>query len=246
MDQPAKSDKIVAHAVSLFEKEEPRALINLVPAVVAEAFEAGYNKRPDLFGMDERILRKKLAEHNRPPSVTENRLRMAFWQEYERAQALNLPAMQIANVVSGVCSKKFFYDQYLKQPENVAWILCIPAAYEITIQETLQFGLEKLRDMLELPFVDSTGRPNVKLMELQAKIVELVHIRAKGAVVQRNLNINASTQEMKKVIESDNMEDLNKRLKELERIEQKSLSQGNDKETFLVENEIVPPHPMGG
>lgn len=226
------------HAVSLLDKSDPRSLVRLLPPAVATALESAYEIDPALFGMDERVLLVNLRAKKQTPTITDNRLRLKFWNEYDRVQASGLSDMNMTNVVSGICSRQFFYDHYLKAPEHVAWMLCIPASYEVVLEEGLQFGLEQMREILALPNEDGKGKQNIKLMELKAKITEMIHVRVKGAVVQKNLNINASPGQATKMAENLTMEEMERRMAEVEKRKKAAINGGGSER--VVEAEIVP------
>jgi hypothetical protein len=231
------------HAVSLLDRSDPQALINILPPALQTALESAYESDPALFGMDERTLYKHLSGMSRRPTITDNRLRLKFWNEYDRAQSVgNGKEMNITAILSGICSRPFFYDHYLSKPENVAWMLCIPASYEVVMEESLQFGLEQMRDILALP-IEKDGKINTKLAELKAKITDMLHTRIKGAVVQKNLNINATPSQVQQAGEELTMEDIQRRLKEIEKKKAQAMNGGagfNGSER-VVEAEIVGP-----
>ena len=134
----------------LWNRCEPRSLVNLVPPVTAECFIRASVERTDLFGHDERTLLKLLKDEKAHPTPTDNRLRVSFWMEYERAQ-MNNTGMEMLSVFSGVCTKPYFYHTYLLCPHKVAWLVCQPSSYEKYADEAINFGLEQLRDVLEIP-----------------------------------------------------------------------------------------------
>lgn len=216
-------------AIDLWNRADDRALINLVPGAVSQALLTAASSRPELFGQDEQWLRKKLREENETPNATDNRLRIMFWLEYDQAQAQNRK-MNIGAVTAGVCSTQFFYQRYLLVPSKVAWLSTPPVTYVVFAQEALAFGLDQLREILELPTVGPSGRPDIKLGELKAKIVAMLDQRVKGAVTQRvenrNMNLNVSTTDaaVAHKVAAESMEDLDRRLKELIRRERKALN----------------------
>lgn len=222
MNLPALPDKEPS-SVELWNKDDPRSVISLVSPRVAEAMIAASVARPDLFALDERSLYKKLGSEHQKISPTDNRLRVRFWDEYERAQANSQKKFRMENVYAGVCTHGYFFERYLKSNERVAWLLTPPASYVVRAEEALGFGLERMRDILELPIEGDDGKINVKLAELQAKIVAMLDIRVKGAVVQRvenknmNLNVATSDQGVAKALVGQSMGDIEKRLKELEK-----------------------------
>ncbi len=227
-------------AVDLWNRTEERALINLVPGAVGRDLMKAAEARPEFFGQDDRTLYKLLRENGQQPNATDNRLRISFWMEYDRAQT-ERRQMDMSAVVSGVCSKQYFYERYLTAPAKAAWLVTPPSNYVVVAQEALTFGLEELRDILELSHVLPNGRVDTKLAELKAKIVAMLDQRVKGAVTQRieqkNMNLNVTTTDaaVAHKVASENMEDLEKRLKELERRERRALNLPESSEPIDIE-----------
>lgn len=207
-----------ASEISLLDDSNPRAVVNLVPNSVKEAIGDHSFEKPDLFGRDESELYKLLRENNKSPTPTDNRLRIKFWDEYDRCQASGTARMVMANVTAGVCSKEFFYKNYLMRAEKVAWLMCPPTGYMTKATEALEFGIEQLRDILEQPHVN-LGRVDTKLGELKTKIVMMLDTRVKGAPMQRsmNLNVNTSDKAVAHAATASSEEELMRQLKELDR-----------------------------
>lgn len=201
-----------------FNRAEERAIINLVPRALQDAFLTAHRAKPHLFGEDEEDLYKLLKADGKLPTVTDNRLRVKFWHEYDAAQESGRK-MNIGAVVSRVCSLEYLYSRYLQMPEKVAWLLTMPVAYENMMEEMLQFSTNQMRRILQMDDMLG-GKPNVKLLELKAKIHFAVEMRQKGAVVQKNLNLNASVSADRKMIadmgQADSMDSIESRLKDLE------------------------------
>ena len=235
MTLPANPDAPDTRDVDLFNRAEPRALINLVPGAVADAFLETSQKRTDLLGLDEKTLYRTLRQEECTPTPTDNRLRLKFWDEYDRAQATQT-GMDMISVFAGICTKDYFYGRYLKAPEKVAWLLNPPASYTIKMEEALSYGVDQLREILDMPLVNSQGRFDVKLAELKAKIVAMLDVRVKGAVVQKventnknmSLNVQTSDRALAEKLVGASMSDLEKRLKELERRERRALNLPED------------------
>lgn len=208
--------------MDVWTRSDPRSVINLVPPAVGEAMLLAAKAKPDLFGVDERTLWNTLRLSNKCPSPTDNRLRLKFWDEYDRAQA-ELKNIIISNVTPGVCSREYFTQNYLASPEKVAWLLCPPASYVVKMEEALAFGIEQLRDILELPTTSPSGRVDTKLAELKAKIVAMMDIRVKGAITQKieqksmNINVQTSDKQVANRALQGSMEDIEKRLRELKK-----------------------------
>ncbi len=206
-----------------FDRTEPAALINKVPTTFAAAMIKAHQASPELFGLDERALFQRLRQNNLTPSPTDNQVRLAFWMEVNRAFAEGTDVEPV-RVYGGICSKQFFYAHYLTAPNRVAWLLTPVVEYETKMREALDFSLDRLRSYLEID-ANPGGRPNVKLMELQAKIFAMIDMRLKGGHTQRtenkNLSIAVSTsdKQVAQAVSNMSMDALEKRLKELDRRE---------------------------
>lgn len=208
---PAHLDPTSEHREIDLWSDSDRSILNLVPTKISEKISLAREAKPELFERDERELRKEVL-----PTPTDNRLRLAFWNEYNRAQSES-NAMKMNAVYAGVCSAQYFHDSYLQRPEHVAWLLCPPAAYQTIMEEALMFGIDQLRDILEMSVVAKNGQINVKLGELKAKIVAMLDLRVKGAVMTKNVNLNLNAEgNVKKAVESNSMEDVDRRIAELE------------------------------
>lgn len=205
--------------------EDPRSILNLVPNSMKEAYIKAYAARPELFCLDERSLYLKLRSERRGPNATDNRLRLALWLEYDRAQG-GLSKIQHSYIYGGICSLSFFNTFYLVVPERVAWLFTRPASYVVVTEEALQFGIEQLREILEMPNMMEVGHGkkkkevlNVRLIELKAKIVGMLDIRVKGAPLQRvhQITENRGLKQIENLSRENSMEEIQHRIKLLER-----------------------------
>lgn len=217
MPGPAQSE------ISLFDRSDERSVVRLVPLAVSNYFEDHIAARPDLFAVDERDLYQTLRKEQKQPTPTDNRLRLKFWDEYDRCQSMGKGSMQMASVIAGICSKQFFYDRYLKTAEKVAWLLCPPTGYLTKAEEALEFGIEQIRDILDQPHVVG-GKVDTKLGDLKAKIVMMLDVRVKGAVMTKNvnMNLNATTKQVANAATAVSAEDLMRQLKDIEALNRKA------------------------
>jgi hypothetical protein len=206
---------------SVSDKDDKNAVINLVPVPLAKAIDEALFTTGELFHKDERVLWKELRSREQTPTPMDNRLRLKFWVEYDRCLATGSRQMIMANVVGGICSRELFYYHYLKYPHKVAWLVCPPTDYMTKASEALEFGLEQMRDILDMPHA-TAGKLDAKLAEIKLKIIALLDARVRGAVVQKTLNVNASVGDVKRVAEANSVEELEKQLKELRRRDQLS------------------------
>ena len=196
-----------------FDRTSDDALINLVPPPVASAMMDAHKKAPHLFGMDERDLFQKLRSEGLTPSPTSNRMRLAFWMEVDRCRSEGC-SFETSRVYGGICSKQFFYGIYLSSAASVAWLLTPVIDYETKMREALDFGMDRMRAILE-----KDPGTNIKLMELQAKLVTMFDLRLKGGHTQRTesktLNITVSDKKAAHTVEDMSIEKLEKKIREL-------------------------------
>src|SRR4051812_5211064 len=112
--------------VDLLTRENPRAVINLVSDQTQAKIFVAVKERPEFFRLDEHALKKEAR-----PTPTHNRLRLAFWTEFNKVQDTGAERMTMANVYAGVCTRQYFEHYFLNEARNVAWMLCPPASYII-------------------------------------------------------------------------------------------------------------------
>lgn len=204
-----------------FRRDDPRSIINIVPQGFADALLSAYRAHPEWFGRDEKGLYHDLKSAKALPNATDNRIRMKFWMEYEVAQSEGRH-MNLSTVAAGLCSYQYFHSHYIIDPSKMAWLMVPPASYEAVVTEALHVGLEHLRGVLAVdPVNHETGKVDVKLAELQAKIVGMLDMRAKGAIPQKIMNLHANlkgtSKELLEITEERSMEALEKRLQDIER-----------------------------
>jgi hypothetical protein len=224
--------------IEIWDRTNPRSVLNLVTPVIADSILQASRAKPELFLMDEQTLRKVLSCNDITP--TDSRLRMKFWNEYERAQS-DGNSMGVAYIISGVCTKPYFYDRYLRSPVKVAWMMCPPANYIVMAEEALSFGLSRMRDILEMDDTDAKGKPNVKLLELKVKITAMLDARVKGSVIQQSVQVQYDAGHIKQAIGLETMEELDKRIKQLEGADRRSAQQiaANSRPIVRAPGEII-------
>lgn len=213
--------------------------LSLLPEGPRTIIENTMKDRTALFGIDEHTLMQTLRKIKAVPNPTDHRLRLAFWNEYnlacEEGRQINPPSLY-----SGVCSSQVYYDNYLRSPERVAWLLCPPAKYEKILDESLAYGLEQLREILALPLMDEKGKINVSLASLKARIWTQLDERKHGTAVQRSLSISvggrtdaALDNKTQEAILGTSMEEIQRRLKLLDKRDRMKV-------TEIIEDKTVP------
>lgn len=195
------------YELSSKDKSDPDSLISRLPSLLALKLGAVPN---EVLEMSDDELRK-LAK----VSVDVERLRIALWQEYERANRTNT-SMQIGNIFSGLCPREAFLNRIIQNSYTMAYMCRPPLNIAIAIEEALLLSIEQMRSILLHPHVDERGRFDGKAASLKLQLYKELHARAKGMVVQKveqknlHLHADADTPLPKSV------DEINKRLAELE------------------------------
>lgn len=142
-----------------------------------------------------------------------NRYRLAFWQEYERAQT-QVERMDLSRISMTMGVPSAYLRKQLQNPQKLAWIICPPASYSTFLEETLSFGLKRLRnDILTLPIFDSDGRVDTAAAKLILQAVAFVDMRRHGGIVQKNIHV---VQDAKAVKAELSLREIEDRIRELE------------------------------
>lgn len=201
-------------------KGERANVYDLLPQYVQEAI--------DTIPEDYRLLEERELRKTLKPNASVQALRNSFWVEYARCID-NRSKLSISKIISGICNIEYFSQVVLKHPMMVEWMMRPPVSYNRAMEESLHFGVERLREILELPIsytkVDSNGFERViidhKAADLILKAFTIVDTRVKGSVVQRqqNLNVSGTMSELKTVMESASMDDIKRKVWELKRRE---------------------------
>jgi hypothetical protein len=213
--------------VSLFDADNPLSVVNMVEEAVAKAI---MGIPPRYLKMTETQLRKEVK-----PDEVLCRLKLSFWDEYQRAQD-GKRKIHVTKLIAGTgCTKERFYDVVLRDPEQVAWVVTPPVDHMIQLRELLELGLSRQREMLMLPFVfketkvdqqgnvKKTRRIDARVMSQINQAVNTLLDRVHGAVMQKvavqqqslNVNVNKSVEQAFDTASLEQLEDMEKTLDRL-------------------------------
>jgi hypothetical protein len=176
----------------IVEKDNPRSLINIAPTGVAKLLE-------ELDSSWIEMSEKQLKQHV-PDDPQLNRLRIAFWKEYDAAQSQLRPMMWAHNSAM------------------LAYILCPPVSYDVFLEEALSFGMTRIREILNLPLHDENGKVNAKVGELILKAAAFLDLRTHGGFLQKSVHaeVGMGVGSIKKLADQLSIEEINKKIAELE------------------------------
>lgn len=188
----------------------------LLPAHITEAI----SKIPhELLEMDEHDLQKLVN-----PSLSLDRLRLAFWVEYDLAQS-QTRHMHVPSIYRGAMNRTYFQQVVLKKPEILAYVICPPADYMLSLKAMLYRTIKQLEKLTEANLIDEkTGEIKLGLARLVIDAHKALDLKVYGAAIQK---IESKVMTVTATVDSlSKDEDVEKRLSELREKAQK-ISQGN-------------------
>lgn len=203
------------------DESNPRSVISLTSSnpTLQNAIKRLLLESPDLLELDQTEIAQKVN-----PTFTLSRIRLSFWHEFENANTGNRK-MAMAKIIAGVCTETVFRKKVLNDNKKLAYILCPPKDYLITVKEALDAGLDNLRAIVSAKVVDDDGNLIHKSAETVLKAVALLDMRVKGAVVQRidqrSLNVNVHKDVSPRNSSSDMPRSMEEMDQQLEQIKQK-------------------------
>ncbi len=199
------------------------AVYELLPRTIRNALDKHLEIYPHLFVLDEVELKKELKAERQPISVTDNQIRFSFWMEYRRAINLPTPALNFTTIITDICSLDYFYTKYITMPYRMAWMLCKPASYDGKLGEAVSYGIDYMREILDMPAIKPDGTFDHKLAEMKIKVTVWLDQRLHGSIVQRseqkNLNVQLTSKDkdiIHQITGSKSETDLKNRIKQLE------------------------------
>lgn len=161
----------------IIDKENPRAIINIVPAATKRAIET----IPDAaWEMTEKELKEASGSNH-----TVDLIRISFWREYDRAQ-LAKKNIVISNVYGGVCGQQTWVQRIQANPLKLAYVLTPPTDYTLKLEAALTLATDQILEILSLPNTRKDGSPDAILGGVKHKIWETLLDRVRGAVVTRS------------------------------------------------------------
>lgn len=188
-------------------------LVELLP----ESWRVRAEKVPEeLRNMESGELRKMLT-----PSSTLNRVRLAFWYEFDRVRYGSKKKFSIKRALGGLVSEMTLKRMFM-EPMKIAWILTPIASYDSMIQETMETAMSKLRECLDCEIVvvrDGRKQLDTKAAGILLRIYEMLDKRKMGDYEQRktvtmeNKTMNAAEIEQSG-IDIYTGDDVNERIKE--------------------------------
>ncbi len=169
-----------ALSFSVFEEDNPLSLINLIDSEkVKEALFRIKTECPVMFYADDAEIQAKAK-----PTRLVLSLKIAFWDEYERA-VQKRTSFRVSRWLTNLVDRKYFYDSILPNNMFMLYIITPPRNYELLQRQALDKSITELLAILDLPNEDADGKPNAAVINAKIKIHNLMELRVKGAIAQR-------------------------------------------------------------
>lgn len=163
------------HERTMFDKTNPRSLVSMLPdplmSRIRQAWES--DDRP-LFSLPEPRLRGELMRRGKPITVTDMKIRLQFWTEYDRTMQVQTPKtspFDVSRVIGHAITKEAFYD-YILDNSRIAWILCPIEDYRLALTEALRNATERLQE-----FVAGADLKDPRMVTLVRQIEKDLHER---------------------------------------------------------------------
>lgn len=180
--------KLDPRAAKFWGVEHPTSLLNLLSD--EEMIMAATNLPLSVVSQHEIMLERACPEGR--PSRQDRRVRIAFWEEYEKA-ASTLDPMDLELVVSGtgVLHWSAYKEGLLSDQTMLAWFLTPPANYRVQMKEAMELGLSRLVEIMQLPLTDPSGKIRADIGALILQAYKLVDLRNHGAIAQKIVQLTA-------------------------------------------------------
>lgn len=203
--------EIRAQEVVLLDETNPRSLVNIVPQTFKDAIINIAENFPHYLTETEVELQALVK-----PTELDDRMRVAFWHEYVRAQDAG-QNIKLMNVFSPFCTDKHFYTKITTNPGKIAWLICKPSEYMMSLEASLNHGKNTLDKIMKMDVFTPDGNLKIKEAGVFLKAYELLDNRVRGAVIQRieqkthSLHMHTKTPDMDGEALRDELEVLRKK-----------------------------------
>lgn len=211
-----------ALAGTIYDADNPDSLINIIPDRMVPVLQRIRKKMARVLHCTEGELRKNIH-----PDERDERVRLAFWDEYNYATKVG-KKMSVAAFLQGVMSWEAWITVYEPSDRKMMWVFCPPVSYQVSMRNILYLGQKRLEEIMKSKIHDEEGNLIIPAATLILKTFQLVDIRVKGAITQKlqiqqqsmnvNHNINQDSPHLisGQPIESLQLEDLEKLEKRIE------------------------------
>jgi hypothetical protein len=117
-------------------------------------------------------------------------MKKQLWTKFYEVEKAGTMRLKMVDIYGGVCSDPYFYNELIKNPARIAWLISPPIDNQAIIEEAYHFAFQKVRDgILNMPVTEKSAPTILKAFQMLAD-------RHLGPVVQRieskNLNVDVN------------------------------------------------------
>lgn len=158
---------------------DPRNVMSIVSPKVREIVESLYQRHPEYQKWNEGELKDNLH-----PSLMASRMRISFWEEYDRAQDSG-KRMMMTKIYGPLMSEANFYVEFLTKDSNVAWMMSRPSEEFLSMKTDYYSGSDEIGKILRMSLFDNKGNLKIKEAGIFLRAWDLYGNRIHGSIIQR-------------------------------------------------------------
>ena len=153
----------IREAVCMSDQDEQKDASGKSLAI--SKFSGLFHQRMSELTNDVLLLTEAELETKFRPTPADFFMRRNFWKKTEEAEAAGIEQIESASVYIGVVTRQYFYENILKNPLRLAWILSPIREHTQLIEEGFYFALKKVRDeLLTMPVNEKTAPALMKAL----------------------------------------------------------------------------------
>lgn len=196
--------------------------------LIPEKIRLRYSELPE----ELKYLTEQELRNNHTYTVTDERLRVAFWREIQKSMKTGKHLIA-KRVFSGICSEPYFYNKFLRNDRKLAWMLQPITPYESATSALLNMAVGRYEEIINMDIttikktavrVDDDGKPVFEYLpqidpakaNLLINVITKLEDRVKGMAIQKSISVKENAPSDKVV--DMNMEALDKKLEELRKL----------------------------
>lgn len=114
-------------------------------------------------------------------------MKKQLWTKFYETEKTGVMRLKMVDIYGGVCTDQYFYNELIRNPARVAWLITPPVDTSAIIEEAYHFAFSKVRDgILNMPITEKSAPTILKAFQMLAD-------RHLGPVIQKiqsqNLNV---------------------------------------------------------
>lgn len=176
----------------------------------------------ELFELKEDDLKKKVN-----PTLKLYEIKQRFWEELSESDQMGRK-MRMYKLYEGICTSQYFYKTVMQNPNKMAWIAHPLATYENKAKAALQRAQERYEEIFNMDITTTKYRKvdgeeishtevDPRKVAVLLSAIKQVEDRVRGGIVQKQITQNVGSDKPELVEPNQSVEDLDKKIRELEK-----------------------------